>query len=485
MSHLAKAYYQLGRPDFSEDDDESEDESDQNNSDSDDFEKTYNNAEKFFSDEISDSLNKILALEDRAEFYFYHNKPEKAEVDYRKALVLKELEFQEQTFQGNNKQVFGVYNRLVKGLSKTIDFDFESEKVEELYNHVVEFKENYAGEDSLEYYRDLNRLAKFYKKSREVEKATSNYEKALEVVEIGVDNGNSQFVEMDLANSLNILANIYFNQKVFDKAELLYKRILGLTTIYSGSANFKLGKIYNERQNFAKAEEFYIKARDFYKNNPKSNQENLIVSSDNLAAFYLNQNKFQQFKSVYDDLINYNNPATKRIKYLSVPSVLIESANEYGKNGNYGEAERYYKLAQELSIKYYGESNYAIFAGLGKIYQLQDKLSEAETQYKLVLEIFKFYENSSFLRVIPIDYFIESLNGLAQIYSGDKKFAEAEDLYKRSLLTIEKARGNPANEILKIETLESYAALLQELNRKQEADDMLARAKKEREKLPK
>ena len=68
-----------------------------------------------------------------------------------------------------------------------------------------------------------------------------------------------------------------------------------------------------------------------------------------------------------------------------------------------------------------------------------------------------------------------NLNSLAFLYHDQRKYAEAEPLYRRALAIIEKAVGPDHPKVTA--TLESYAALLRKTNREYEALKMEARAK--------
>ncbi len=68
-----------------------------------------------------------------------------------------------------------------------------------------------------------------------------------------------------------------------------------------------------------------------------------------------------------------------------------------------------------------------------------------------------------------------SLNNLALLYEAQGKYAEAEPLYGRALAILEKTLGPDHPNVA--QSLENYAALLREINRKTEAAELEARAK--------
>ncbi len=68
-----------------------------------------------------------------------------------------------------------------------------------------------------------------------------------------------------------------------------------------------------------------------------------------------------------------------------------------------------------------------------------------------------------------------SLNNLAGLYRDQGRYAEAEPLYQRSLVILNKALGS--EHLFMAATLEGYAALLRLTGRHSEAEPMEARAK--------
>ena len=75
-----------------------------------------------------------------------------------------------------------------------------------------------------------------------------------------------------------------------------------------------------------------------------------------------------------------------------------------------------------------------------------------------------------------------NLSNLANLYSKQGKYTEAEPLYNRSLAIYEKALGPEHPNVAA--TLGNYAKLLREMNRDAEAEKMEARAKAIREQSP-
>ena len=74
----------------------------------------------------------------------------------------------------------------------------------------------------------------------------------------------------------------------------------------------------------------------------------------------------------------------------------------------------------------------------------------------------------------------QSLKNLAEHYSTQGKYAEAEPLYKQALSIIEKSLGgnNPIAEIMLEITLENMSELYKKMGNEKEAEKLEERAKK-------
>ncbi len=98
----------------------------------------------------------------------------------------------------------------------------------------------------------------------------------------------------------------------------------------------------------------------------------------------------------------------------------------------------------------------------------QGRYAEAERQWDAGLEqAFRFGREDPRLGT--------SLNNLAALHQAQRRYAEAEPLYQRSLAIREKALGLEHPDVAL--SLENYAALLRETEREDKAEEMEARAK--------
>jgi tetratricopeptide (TPR) repeat protein len=104
---------------------------------------------------------------------------------------------------------------------------------------------------------------------------------------------------------------------------------------------------------------------------------------------------------------------------------------------------------------------------LGGLYAARDDYAAAEPLLKRALDIRA--------RVLGADdrYTAQSANNLALLYAAQQRYAEAEPLYRRALTVFE--QRNDSAELAT--TLENYAAMLADMGRTEEAEEMERRAR--------
>ena len=152
---------------------------------------------------------------------------------------------------------------------------------------------------------------------------------------------------------------------------------------------------------------------------------------------------------------------------------LWEMYNKSGKThlqlGNLGEAEKMLKAALGVAEKF-GPKDPRLAISLNNLARLhlgQKRFDVAENLCTRALAIAESERGPGHPDVAI------SLNNLAAVYREEGRFDEAEPLYKESLAIWEKA-GEKGSRGL-VTTLENYAVLLRKMNRSAEADAMTAR----------
>ncbi len=149
----------------------------------------------------------------------------------------------------------------------------------------------------------------------------------------------------------------------------------------------------------------------------------------------------------------------------------MDAALEAHRQGHYGDAEKLMEAALKEAERF-GPEDLRLgttLNNLAELYRDQGKYAEAEPLYKRSLVIV--------VKVLGPEhpYSATSLNSLGQLYHQQGKYGAAESLYKRSRVIIEKALG-PEHPTVAT-SLENYAMLLRKTNRDAEAARLEGRAK--------
>jgi tetratricopeptide (TPR) repeat protein len=151
---------------------------------------------------------------------------------------------------------------------------------------------------------------------------------------------------------------------------------------------------------------------------------------------------------------------------------LNKQAGQYMDQERYDEAEALYKRALAVSEKSLGPDHpdtATSLHNLAYLYHRQEKYAEAEPLYKRALAVSE--------KALDPDHqlaTIITLNNLAELYKTQKKYAEAEPLYKRAIAMYEKGLSYKHPVLLMV--LTSYAAMLREMGRGDEAARLSTRA---------
>jgi tetratricopeptide (TPR) repeat protein len=300
---------------------------------------------------------------------------------------------------------------------------------EPLYSWALTIREKALGLDHPEVAASLNRLANLYYNQQKYEAAESLYKQALALREQILSPGH-----LDIAVSLNNLANLYYNQQKYEAAEPLYKQAMTILqkTLkpehpYVADGLNNLGMIYLLRRQYTEAESVLQQALAIRMIVLESDDLNVAVSLNNLAKAYYYQHRFDQAEPLY-------------VKAMEISRQ---------------------KAGADSPILGWYMKNYAL------LQFAQGKPDQAEPLFQQGLTLLKAKDPNS--REVAT-----SLYELAELYQRQKKYSDAEPLYRQVLEMRERALGSDHLDVAA--TLASYAALLQKTSREQEAADLESRA---------
>jgi TonB family protein len=200
-----------------------------------------------------------------------------------------------------------------------------------------------------------------------------------------------------LATSLNNLAEAYFAQAKFDKAEPLHKRALELKKRILGPEHpdlvmslGNLSKLYSMVGRYDKAEPLLKQALKIISQKTfKAEELASLESLDRLAEVFRNQERYSDAKLLYKNLLDLKEHTLGK-EHPDVAEALNSLADVCRSEKNYSEAESLYKLGLEIREKTLGTEHLAVadsLLSLADNYKNQDRRTEAETLYKRAMAI--------------------------------------------------------------------------------------------------
>ena len=337
----------------------------------------------------------------------------------------------------------------------------------------VAIREATLGSDHLDVSQSLNNLAEVYFFQDEYILAESLFLRALLIREqaLGLNHPS-------VAETLNDLGRLYLLQGQYAKAEPLYQRSLTIRKEALGldhrdvveSLN-NLARLYYLQGRRAEAEQSFLSALEICERILEPNHPDVALIIDNLALLYQVQGRYIESETLYqraltirEQILGKNNPL--------VANTLHDLALLYRAQGKYTEAEPILQKARTVYEQAFGSDHTYVASSLNNLallYRAQGKYTEAESLFQRAREIYERTFGSEH------PYVATTLRNLASIYDVQGDYAQADLLYKRALAIREQALGLEHPDVASV--LEGYAKFLRKTNRGSEAEKMENRAK--------
>jgi len=363
------------------------------------------------------------------------------------------------------------------------------DKAEPLYMRAISIFEKNYGDETSELVGMLNSLSDHYYGKHQYDDAEKYASRSLAISE-KTWGTKSQL----LLPSMNILCKIYLSHQKYTEAEPLLKRSLAISEKAYGKDDPNLNwviealaKVYQVRGQYAEAEVLYNRSLAIWqKNLPVLNQSSYskkryveyaqVLNEQGLTLY--NERKpekypisdycFQQALMLRKTYLGEN--------HLDVAEVYQNLGELYRVENRYADAIKAIELALGIRQKADDQSVETAISlnSQGVLYYLTGDAAKAETALKASLTI-----REKLLPADDPDVGI-TINTLAMAYYVDEKYTDAEPYFKRALAIWEKAPGAKSARL--ITCLENYARLLEKLDRREEAADLLTRAREIREK---
>ena len=239
---------------------------------------------------------------------------------------------------------------------------------------------------------------------------------------------------LDVAASLNNLAELYREQgrykdaePLFVKALKLLKRIpeqhLNVATIFNN-----LALLYEAQGRYEEAEPFFTQALEMREELLGEQHPDVAISLNNLAELYREQGRhdkaepfFTQALEMREELLGEQHP--------NVATSLNNLALLYEAQGRYDEAEPLFIQALEMRKELLGEQHPYVARSLNNLallYEAQGRYANAETRYVQAIELYQ-------LRGEQHPDVATTLNNLAVFYFLRGRYADAKLLLLQAL----------------------------------------------------
>uniref|UniRef100_UPI000BBC52AE tetratricopeptide repeat protein n=1 Tax=Calothrix sp. NIES-2098 TaxID=1954171 RepID=UPI000BBC52AE len=240
----------------------------------------------------------------------------------------------------------------------------------------------------------------------------------------------------DIAQSLHILAYLYYLQGKYAEAEPLHqqalamrKRLLGEEHLDIATSLNNLALLYDSQGKYAKAEPLFLQALAMKKHLLGDQHPDIATSLNNLAELYKSQGRYAEAEPLYLQALAMSQNLLGD-QHPDIAISLNNLATLYESQGRYAEAEPLYLQALAMSQHLLGDQHPDIATSLNnlaELYKSQGRYAEAEPLYLQAVTMYK--------RLLGEEhpYVTASLNNLATLYDSQGRYAEAEPLYLEGL----------------------------------------------------
>jgi CHAT domain-containing protein/tetratricopeptide (TPR) repeat protein len=296
------------------------------------------------------------------------------------------------------------------------------------------------------------------------------------------------------AASLDILADLYSHQGMYDKAESLYLRVLsikkkalGRDHISVSSCLTKLARFYQSQAAYAKGEPLILSALAITE---KTLGPEHPLQLKELAGLYQSQGDYAKAEPLYLRTLAISEKALGP-EHPNIALVLNDLAVLYVHQGSYDRAETIYLRALPILEKNWGPDfllNTTVRLNLGSLYSRRGAFSKAETIVLRALQRTSHHA-PEISPINPEDDGVEpplnsntarGLNLLGVLYANQGAYSKAEQFFLRALTMKEKIYE--VNDLSTAVTLNDLAILYQSQGSFPKAERLFLRALAIREK---
>ena len=200
-----------------------------------------------------------------------------------------------------------------------------------------------------------------------------------------------------------------------------------------------LANLYYEQGRYAEAEPLFKRPWPSAKNSSGGNHARVASTLSNLANLYWAQGRYAEAEPLLRRSVAINEKVLGR-EHPDLAQSLHNLANLYQSQGRYAEAEPIYKRALAIWEKVLGSEHPSValtLNNLANLYQSLGRRAEAEQMHKRALAI-----REKILGGTHPDVAF-SLSNLANLYWAENRLAEAEPLVKRAIDILQNSMSDP------------------------------------------
>jgi CHAT domain-containing protein/tetratricopeptide (TPR) repeat protein len=249
---------------------------------------------------------------------------------------------------------------------------------------------------------------------------------------------------VDVAASLNVLAELYRLQGHYADAEPLYKRSLAIREQTLGSDHIVVAQSLNNLAILYQAQGHYADAEPLLKRTLVIQEKvlgpdhpDVAMALGVLADLYRTEGRYAEAEPLYQRSLAILE-STFGPDHAMVAAVLHDFGNLYRSQGRYADAELLYTRSLLINEKRLGPDHPFVAVSLNSLadlYYSQARYTDAEPLLKRSLAIRE--------KILGLNHpdVAASLNSLANLYYSQARYADAEPLFRRSLAIRENVFG--------------------------------------------
>ena len=409
----------------------------------------YDKALDILETAISDTYGKtdsasevnVLIYHTLGEIYYGMNNPLKSIFYYNKVLNII----------GNEDSETLAICLFNMGNSYEMASDFEAAKKSHLKS--IEMKKRLGVVEESDFYQAYSTLGSIYESLGKTDSSMFYYRLA------GNYSGDDVSEEAALLKYKEALSN--YNDKNYPQAEVLFGEVrstcetLGLRGDLYVNACFYLGLLSEEQDNYKRAENYFAKALaaktvkdDTYYNvllaygraeqnsggnamtkfaevaNNTKDAEIKGLSQIEMAKIYEQQNNLDMAKSLYSNILSSTDSVGQCIIFVQA---VLGLGNFYSAKGESQAAVNQYLRANRILAEKDKELESVIYESIGNEYFNTGNIDKAKPNYQKSFSIIKDLYGSQSPKTASAE------EKIAAVYMSQEKFADAVDIYKRSL----------------------------------------------------